>query len=134
MTGMLDSFVIQPEDAQFIPYDQEVYLNYTAGSWIKPSYRMQAIDMPDKLITVFNFTGITKAGNVSLVGSGIPDTFLYNFTVLPGPLSAEYSQVSNEQLKVLAGTNATLLISLSDRFGNSIILSNSTNDIQTFNN
>ena len=68
-----------------------------------PSWAMSAVDLQDSLMTVFNFTQVTRAGNASIVGSGIPDSMPFNFTILPGPISADFSLVTNEQLRITAG-------------------------------
>lgn len=75
---------------------------------------------------------MTKAGNVSMVGSGITDNYAFNFTILPGPISAMYSQVTTDQLRVVAGNNMTILINITDQFGNNYNMTNSSSDIQSF--
>ena len=128
---MLDTPIVPVESAQFLPTDpRSVYLNYTNVSLSVPP--VNVIEDANNLLQVVNFGPMTKAGNVSLVGSGILDSYSFNFTVLPGPISASLSQIANEQMRAVAGGNMTLMIALADAYGNSYNLSNSTADLQIF--
>ena len=134
MTNTLDAYLPQSDPGQFLPYSPKIYLNYTNNPNALPNNVFTALEDTTGMQLMYSFTGITRAGNASLLGSGIASTAAFNLTILPGPISATYSYVSNEQLKVTAGSNATIYVSTADMYGNPINLTNSTLDIQTFNN
>jgi hypothetical protein len=71
----------------FLPYDKAIFVNYWgASSQVLPSSQFVAVDDPINQYTSFTFTGLTKVGTATIVGSGIPDNFLFNITISPGPM------------------------------------------------
>jgi hypothetical protein len=93
----------------FLPYDQNVYINYT-NTAINPVTQVSLQEDPVRKIQTFTFTKLRQAGNCSLLGSGIADSFFFNITVIPGLPSADFSQVLNDQLRVTPSQNVSILI------------------------
>lgn len=112
LTGYMDYVVVPTETGQLMPYDQALFINYTNTSsdaaWPVTAARVR--EDPANMIQQFTFTGLTRAGSVALLGSGIPDTFSYNFTVIPNLPSGLYSQVSNEQARITAGSGVGVIL------------------------
>jgi hypothetical protein len=86
-----------------------LYINYT-NTAINPVTQVSLQEDPIRKIQTFTFSKITQAGNCSLLGSGIPDSFFFNLTVLPGLPSADFSQVISDQLRVTPSQNISILI------------------------
>ena len=83
-------------------------------------------------VQTVNFGQIKMVGSGLIVGSGIPNNFLYNITVVPSLPTGSMSQVTLDTIRVVAGTNVSLQIMLEDSFGNQVILTNMTADLQAF--
>lgn len=59
-------------------------------------------------VQTVNFGQIKMVGSGLIVGSGIPNNFLYNITVVPSLPTGSMSQVTLDTIRVVAGTNVSL--------------------------
>jgi hypothetical protein len=67
----------------FIPYDTDLYLNYTTSQDLLPVQKISVLEDAIMKIQTYSFSSITKAGICLLQGPGITEAFNFNVTVLP---------------------------------------------------
>ena len=107
------------EDLKQIPYESGlIYINMTSNQMLDALRPQGVVQSYERGIQAVNFGPIQMAGSGSIVGAGIPNSFLYNITVVPGLPTGSMSQVTLDTIRVVAGTNVSLQVMLDDHFGN----------------
>ena len=88
MTHLPDFAITQAmvDELKQIPYESGlVYINMTSNTGLEAVRPQGVVINHERGALAVNFGQIKMAGSGLIVGSGIPDNFLYNITVVPGP-------------------------------------------------